>query len=243
MDYTTTAQERGYWPSLRIRCPRAKKRALREHREKQMLKLERELVTISTLQHNLGEVPLRPPIMRGWKRTFVLRADVAAGPKAAFYQGILDRINVTDYHHDRKFMVKKRKFGRKIKVLKELHLPKLYAWQWGKARFSEKEKLQFGKEEHHDDRGRPYLLYVFRDRWRFVPRVSPNLITRVRVRSIELETRKKWIENQFEYNDSWNKIRRRRGIRSDSGSSRYHQRQLKNQVPRNTLQWLNSLDD
>lgn len=59
-----------------------------------MLKLERELTTISTLQHNLGEVPLHPPVMRGWKRTFVLRADVAAGPEAAFYQGIPDRINV-----------------------------------------------------------------------------------------------------------------------------------------------------
>jgi hypothetical protein len=46
----------------------------------------------------MGYVPLEPPVQRGWKRTFVLRADVASSAKAVFYQGILDKINRVDYH-------------------------------------------------------------------------------------------------------------------------------------------------
>ena len=243
MDYMTTAQGKAYWLSLRIRSPRAKKRALREDREKQLLKLERELNEISTLQHNMGYVPLDPPIMRGWKRTFVLRADVAASAKAAFYQGILDRINITDYHHDRKFMVTKRVRGQKVKVVKELRLPGLWAWHWDKCRFNEKEKMEFGLECRFDTNGRLCHQYVFRDKWRFVPKVMANMITRVKVQSIELETREAWIDNHFTYNGSRNKLRSLRGGRRRFVTpTRQQQMQLKNEVPRNTLEWIRSLD-
>ncbi|WP_346316671.1 hypothetical protein [Chitinophaga sp. YIM B06452] len=242
MDYMTTAQEKDYWLSLRIRSPRAKKRALREDREKQLLKLERELHQISTLQHNMGYVPLDPPLQRGWKRTFVLRADVAASAKVAFYQGILDKINVTEYHHDRKFMVTKRVKGRKVKVVKELRLPELWTWHWDQCRFSEKEQKEFDLEQRFETNGRLCYKYVFRDKWRFVPKVMPNMITQVRLQSIELERREAWIENHFRYNDSRNTLRRLQGRRRRFVQPTRQQMQLKNEAPKNTLEWIRSLD-
>jgi hypothetical protein len=72
--------------------------------------------------------------MRGRKRTFVLHPDVTASARAAFYQGDTYRINIMDYHHDREFMVTQRVRGRKVKVVKELRLPELWAWHWDKCR-------------------------------------------------------------------------------------------------------------
>ncbi|RPD40467.1 hypothetical protein EG028_14270 [Chitinophaga barathri] len=244
MDYMTTAQEKDYLLSLRIRSPRAKKRALREDREKQLLGLERELSTISTLQHNMGYVPLDPPIMRGWKRTFVLRADVAAGTKAAFYQGILDKLNVCDYHHSRKFTTTKRIKGRKVKIEKPLAYPDPYHWTIHKYKFSEAELKEFCLEERFKDGAGGRFVYVFREKWRFVLKVTPNMITEAKVESTALEARKAWIDNYLERNHFRHVLHKLLGHRRRfKCPSRRQQMQLKNQVPKNTLQWMCSLDD
>ena len=176
--------------SYRIRTARQKKRAVYEDFDKQLLALHREEMTLRRLQRNLGWEPLVPPVQKGWVRSFVLRDDVARGPQAAFFAGILVKINTCEYSHRKDFRVKKRKLGRRIYVIRKQLLQEPWPYQFNRMKFTEEEKGLFQIiEEMPDRKGYANRRYVFREPWRFVLKVKPNIVDRVRVRDIELEQR------------------------------------------------------
>lgn len=173
---------------------------------KQLIALHKEESALYQQRRNLGWEQLIPPVQRGWKRFFVVRDDVARGRHGSFFENILGKINAKDWSHRKDFRIKKRMYGRKKYVVKEQILLQPDEYRFLKPDFSEAEK-KFFHEEYHFERWKkePVKRYVFNEPWRFVLRIRPNMIDKVRVRDERLEARLKQIDNYLERNDYRNR--------------------------------------
>ncbi len=145
--------------------------------------------------------------MRGYKRYFVLRDDVAKSKQANFFAGILQKINTTDYSYRKDFKVKKRKWGKKIYVVKQQPLLQPRDYHFIKLKFTDAEKQLFEERVVMDQYTRkPYKIYVFVEPWRFVLRVRPNLITKTRSRDEVIESRIQQIRSYLERNALYGRL-------------------------------------
>ncbi len=180
--------------SFRIRCPRSRKRAVRADREKQLIKLEKERGELWHIKyHKVEYVPLDPPIQRGFRRSFILREDVARTYRAAFYQGILDKINTVLVHHDRAFTKKLRKNGKK-KIPIPQYLKELDNARFRQLKLSEHEAALFYLGIASNPRCRLHgEVWKFKEPWRFRLQIRRNMITQQKVENIEVEKRLKEI--------------------------------------------------
>ena len=181
----------------KLKTARQKKRAVKTAQERNLLTLHKERKQIWQQQRNLGYVDVHPPIVKGWKRYFVLRGDVARCKDALFYQNILDKINKVEYCNRKDFKQKPRYSSKRKKwvpieqtVLQPGHS------DFVKLNFSEKEKALF-EERYVKHKWRKELVkvFVFKEQWRFVLRIRQNLITKVKAVDIELLKREKEIDN------------------------------------------------
>jgi hypothetical protein len=188
----------------RLRTARQKKRMQYEDFDKQLIHLHKEEKALIKQQRNLGWEPLTPPVQKGWKRSFILREDVARGKQAFFFTGILKKINTFDYSWRKDFKKRKRKHGRKIYVVKPQSLLKPCEYRFSKMEFSEKEKQLFYEVWETDFRRRLVKKFVFAEPWRFVLRVQPNMIDKVRKIDAVIEAMLKEIADYLERND-WRK--------------------------------------
>lgn len=180
----------------RFKSERRRIRDKKEHRDKQLLKLDRELGALYHQRRNLPEVPFDPPVQRGWVRYFVLREDVARSKDASFFEGILARINTETYCYRKDFKRKKRRKGMKPHDPQEQRVRKLYEWEFRKANFTSKEKSFF--EERIGIKERQITrTYHFKEKWRYVMTVRPRTITKVIQYNPELECRIKKLERTF----------------------------------------------
>ncbi len=173
----------------RLRSVRQKKRMRYEDFDKQLIQLHKEEKKLYKTRWNLGWEPLTPPMQKGWKRTFVMREDVAKSKQAAFFEGILKKINTVDWHYRKDFKIKKRKFGRKLYVVKAQYLLRPYEWQFKKFCFTELEQQQFYETWELDWKKQPIKRFVFKEQWRFVLKTMPNIIDKRRIRDNVLEAR------------------------------------------------------
>ncbi len=186
---------------FRLRTARHKKRAQHEDRDKQLLALHWEEAELSHQQRNLGWIELNPPVVRGWKRYFVLRPDVAKSKHADFFESILQKINTVQYSYRKDFKIKKRKWGKKVYVAKEQQLLQPDEYHFNKLKFTEKEKELFAEVISFDQNKRQFVKnYVFVEPWLFVLRVQPNIITKTKVRDEAIESRLQQIWNYFFHN-------------------------------------------
>lgn len=182
--------------SYRIRTARQKKRMRYEDFDKQLLQIDKEQSELYEKKYNLEWEPLIPPIQRGWTSFFVLRDNESLSKNAAFYENILKKINTYDWSYRKDFKVKQRRFGRKKYVVKKQKLLELYDWQFESLGFTEEEKKHFYPELYYYEwKDRPSIRYVFKEPWRFVLRVRPNMITMVKARDNELESKIRRIAN------------------------------------------------
>jgi hypothetical protein len=192
--------------SYRLRSARQKNRMRYEDFDKHLLATDRKISALYEKKRNLGWQPLLPPIQRGYKRMFVLREDVAETEQATFYQAILDKINTVQYSSRKDFTIKRRKYGRKIRVEKPQYLQKLCSWEFERCKFSEKEKLCFRETWEMDKNKNLVTRFVFEGCWRFVLKVLPNMITQERIKDALLETEIAEIDNYLERNFYQNKL-------------------------------------
>jgi hypothetical protein len=170
--------------------------------DRQLIALYKEERALYQQRRNLGWEPLIPPIQRGWKRFFVLREDVVRSRQAAFFENILAKINTKGWSHRKDFLIRKRKYGRKKYVVKEQKLLQPDEYCFLKLNFSEAEKKLFHVEYHFERwKQKPVKKYVFNEPWRFVLRIRPNMIDKVRARDEWLEARLKQINNYLERNN------------------------------------------
>ncbi|BAV09338.1 hypothetical protein SAMN05421788_101776 [Filimonas lacunae] len=183
---------------FRMRTERQKNRIKRKDFEKKLLALRRAEDALYEQQNNLGWMELRPPVMRGYKRSFVLREDVARSKDAAFYERILQMVNTTVYHHDKSFFQKKKKKGRYKWGPVEQHVHSLSEHDIKRWKLTPKERNQFYQAQVVDRNGTfQYYKYVLKEKWRFVLRIRPHMITRTRIRDEVIEQRLQEIDEIF----------------------------------------------
>lgn len=210
---------------------RWKIRRIKTGRDKRILDLDRECDRINEMIRGLGYVPLIPPVQRGWKRSFVLRPDVMQDKHAAFYQQILDKINTTEYSSRKDFKVKKRRFGKRLYILRSQKLKEPDEYCFRRMQFSEREQLYFYKrEEYHYPSKSMQVRYVFAEQWRLILKIQPNMITKTRRRDWELERRLDEINDYMDRNVLHRRLDKLRGY-----PSRYYYRDNKKKHPDNPL--------
>jgi len=184
----------------RLRTARQKKRMQYKDFDKRLIQLYKEEKALYVQKRSLGWEPLIPPVQKGWKRYFVLRDDVARSKQAVFFQNILQKINTVDWSYRKDFMIRKRRSGKKKYLVKEQKLKKPDEYDFSKMEFSDKEKTFFYEEWKYYGRKR-YKRFVFSEPWRFVLRVRPNMIDKIKLMDEALETRIKEINSYLERND------------------------------------------
>lgn len=165
----------------RLRTARHKKRMQYEDFDKQLIALGKEERMLYKKKYTAEWELLKPPFQRGWKRFFVLREDVARGKQAQFFENILVKINTREYSYRKDFKRKKRKFGKKIYVLRGQDLNRPDEAEFKKLNFTDAEKQFFYAEFQYDRWQKRFVIrYVFSEPWRFVLRVRPNMIYKQR---------------------------------------------------------------
>jgi hypothetical protein len=185
----------------RLRTARQRKRMQYEDFDKFLIQLDKKETALYRQIRNLGWEPLQPPVQKGWVRCFVLRDDVAKQKHAAFFESILKKINTYQYDWRKDFKKKKRKLGRKIYVAKQQFLLTPGEWHFKRMNFSEAEQQFFYEGWELDCYKRPIKRFVFREPWRFVLTIKPNIIYEVRKRDVELESALNEIINYLQRND------------------------------------------
>jgi len=185
----------------RIRTARQKKRMQYEDFDKQLIQLDKYQTQLYEQHRQLGWEPLLPPVQKGWIRHFVLREDVARNKHADFFENILKKINSFHYSWRKDFKKKKRRRGRKIYVVRPQRLLKLDEWNFNRLKFTETEKQFFHELWETDTKRQLVKRYVFKQEWRFVLKVRPNIIDKVRQRDTGLESEMRLVGNYIEKND------------------------------------------
>lgn len=183
-----------YIAASRLRSKRRRKRARHRDFEKHLIGLARETKALKKQAASLGYEPLNSPYQRGWKCVFVLREDVARSKDAPFFEHLLEKINTTQFHWRKDFKVRKRRHGRKIYVDRNQKLKEFSPYDFDKMKFTDKEKTFF-ELVYVLQCKQPLPVYIFTERWRYVLRVQPNMITKVRIIDHDLEARRKEIDS------------------------------------------------
>lgn len=174
----------------RLRSLRSRKRIIKKDVEKQIRKKYKRSNELWELRRKIPLVPLEKPYQKGFVRFFVVRDDVKRTKDGEFFEGILTKINTYMYSETRKFLKKKRKFGRKIYVVRDQKLGHVLPSQWNdpKLGLTTREKQYFLKrEEYNPFRKRYNVYYEFIEPWRFTLQVKPYMITHYKPLNSDLE--------------------------------------------------------
>lgn len=194
-----------------LKTNRQKKRSVIEDNDKQLLALHKKRKLLYKEERELVWEDLKHPYQRGWKRSFVLRADVAASKKASFYRNLLQKINTVQDSSNKKFTKKKRVRGKKLQVPREQKLREFDEYELHKAKLSAAEFMLFIKLVYSCNQTRSLRTrYVFSEPWRFVLKVEPNMITKVKRHDSSLQSHIDQLDNYLRRNDLDNRIRKLR---------------------------------
>jgi hypothetical protein len=188
----------------RIRSARQKKRLVKTDRDKQLIRLSKRRSELWMQIRTLPMVPLEKPYQSGWKRYFVLRADIAFSVRAEFYTTLLAKINTVEYHHDKTFKRKKRRKGRYGYEIKKQSLRELtpYLWESSSLGLTEQEKTCFSQVEMYNVSTRQQeIRYVFNEPWRYRLKISPNMVTHKKLLDTDLVRELDLINNHIKGNN------------------------------------------
>ncbi|SIQ40837.1 hypothetical protein [Chryseobacterium sp. RU33C] len=174
----------------RLRSVRSRKRTIRKDVERQIRAKYERSRELWKIRKNLPLMPLDKPYQKGFVRFFVVRNDVKQSKDRDFFEGILKKINTYMYSDNRKFLKKKRKFGRKIYVEREQKLRYItsFSWNYPKLELTDRERQYFEKKEDYYPVRKIFgTYYQFTEPRRFTLRVKPNMITHYKPLDLELE--------------------------------------------------------
>lgn len=178
--------------SFRLRSERRRRRDKIADKDKILIRLYKENKELRKQKRALPMIDLFPPIQRGWKRYFVLREDVRRSKMGNFYENLLLKINTFQYDSSKIFKKKIKRGGKKIYVDREQELKIIYRYELPKYKFDERQLACFEYQIVWEVVGRNIRekhIYVFKEPWRYVLRIRPNIIDKVRVLDSELEQR------------------------------------------------------
>jgi hypothetical protein len=195
--------------SLRLRTERRRKRDAIDDKNKQLIRLYREDKNLRKQKMELPMIELVPPIQRGWKRYFIVREDVRRSKVGTFYENLLQKINTVQYNSDKAFKVKKKRKGRRIYEAKEQLLKVIYFYELSKFKFTERESECFELKTIREVRFKTIYekqIYVFKEPWRYILRICPNMIDKVKAHDNELEQRLAEVNAKVWHNSKRGKI-------------------------------------
>lgn len=210
----------GITACCRLKTTRQKRRALLEHRNRTLLQLGKRFYLLHAEKRNLPLVPLAEPYQRGWKRTFVLRPDVARSADAAFFGALLEKINTVMYHRDEQFTDYRRKTYRGKMLAEPIpqELIVFYSWQWDgpECKLTDKERQYFVPVIKWLPRWQKYTVhYEFAEPWRYVLQVSAHIVTHAKAIDSELDSELQRIDNYLTDRQLHPVLRRLESGRSD----------------------------
>lgn len=186
----------------KLKTARQKKRLQKKDADKQLLQLDRLQDTLLLQKRTLPWVPLAEPYQKGWKRSFILREDVARSAQAEFYETLLAKINTVEYAPDKAFMRKKKGRKKKGREVRPQYLRSfcLREWRHPDNKLSPVEKALFYPKEFRSKDGKTmHTRFVYAEPWRFVLRVRPHMITEVRMVDEVLEQQLQYISNHIDH--------------------------------------------
>jgi hypothetical protein len=187
----------------KIKSARQKKRLTKKDFDKQLLRIYKLKKTLFQQKLSLPLVPLAEPYQRGWKRTFILREDVARSKHADFYRDLLKKVNTVEYSHNKGFTKKKRRKRKRVYEVRPQHLREFYTWEWvdPKCKLTDAEKALFSIKEYWCRQQKTIITkYVFTEPWRFVLQVRPDIVTHKKMVDEVLESAIQQLDNQIERN-------------------------------------------
>ncbi|OWP77084.1 hypothetical protein [Flavobacterium oreochromis] len=193
-----------YALGARLKSKRRRKRLARQSKEKHLMALHQLEIELWNQKRNLPLVPLEKPYQKGWLRFFVVRNDVQRVDTLGFFTELLEKINNQLWSDNKRFTKKKRKFRRRIEVPIEQKLKRFSETEWTNpnCKLTSKEKEYFQAVEEWDVNKKCYRTYYeCKEKWRFVLRVRPYMITHTKAVDVELERDLKRIENYIEQNN------------------------------------------
>ncbi|WP_305952628.1 hypothetical protein [Emticicia oligotrophica] len=177
---------------LRIRTKRRRKRTSIEARDKKLIRLYKEEKELRKRKYNLPMIDLSPPIQKGYKRFFVVREDVKRSKMGSFYENLLQKINTFQYSSTKIFKKKAKRKGKKVLVDIEQKLSVIYPHELKKLKLDERQLNCFEYKIVLEVLGktiREKHFYEFKEPWRYVLRIRPNMIDKVKAFDSELEQR------------------------------------------------------
>ena len=196
--------------SYRLKSARRKRRLVKEDRDKQLIRMQKEDDRLSDIRSALPYIPLDEPYQRGWKRLWVLRPEATQNDKADMYREILNKLTEVQYHYDESFKQPKRKGAWHRYYFDKL--PKLYAisdyyWNtnWHKLTEDQRECFKQTKYWHEEDRcwktwyefALPELIMIA---------VVPRIIDKVKLQDEALEQQLAFINNKLYGMPNWARL-------------------------------------
>lgn len=200
MDYCAN----DYALGARLKSKRRRKRLTRQSKEKKVMALHKLEMDLWDQKRNLPLVPLEKPYQKGWIRFFVVRDDVQRADTLGFFTELLQKMNNHLWSDNKRFTKRKRKFQRRIEVPIEQKLKRFSEIEWTdpNCKLTPKEKEYFQAVEEWDIHRKRYCTYYeCKEKWRFVLRVRPYMITHTKAVDVALERDLKRIENYIEKNN------------------------------------------
>ena len=200
MDYSAN----DYALGARLKSERRKKRLTKKAKEKELIALHKLEIDLWHQKRNLPLVPLEKPYQKGWVRFFVVRDDVQRVDTLGFFTELLEKINNQLWSENKRFTKRKRKFRRRLDVPIEQKLKRFSETEWTHPNFklTPKEKEYFEAVEEWDIYEKCYCTYYeFKEKWRFVLRVRPYMITHTKAVDVELERDISRVRNYIERNN------------------------------------------
>jgi hypothetical protein len=185
----------------KLRTARQKRRMQYKDFDKQLIQLNKKQRELYLQKRNLGWQELKPPVQKGWVRHFVVREDVSRSKYGDFFEGILQKINTYKYSWKKDFTKRKRKLGKKIYVVRTQELFRPREYEFVKMKFTDVEKQFFTEVWDLDWNKQPIKRYAFIEPWRFVLKIKPYMIDKVRINDAVLESELKQLNNYLERND------------------------------------------
>lgn len=177
---------------FKIRTKRQRKRASIEAKDKKLIRLYKQEKELRKRKYNLPMIDLSPPIQKGYKRFFVVREDVKRSKMGSFYENLLQKINTFQYSSTKIFKKKAKRKGKKVLVDIEQKLSVIYPHELKKLKLDERQLDCFDYKIVQEVLGktiREKQFYEFKEPWRYVLRIRPNMIDKVKAFDSELEQR------------------------------------------------------
>lgn len=167
------------------------------HRDKRLLRLERELKRLRHAQGNSPIIPLEHPYQRGWAKTFVLRKDAWHHPEAVVFHAVLAAVNQRVLSRNREFIYRNGNpitLNARIIDMREwvrrawaIRLQRLFAY----GRWSVERNLSWANHPYrHYEVG-----FKLTRHWWLEESVQPHMITHRRVDLPEVRSRIAEIES------------------------------------------------